>query len=266
MKQKTLLISGIIVLIIAVVVTLVLFNKNKRQEAEPVVEEKIELPINQIPVTERPFITLSPDASGRNLELLISGVTSEDPLEYELLYNTAGSQEGALGAVNISGGEGPFTKNILLGTRSAGGATTYHEGVTGGSLDVIYDNTRLKEQFNYLEFDPAEPTLSSSDVRFSAALPATSLKKGDRVVVMKTFGLPIAIEGTLVAGPYTYQAAKEVKGNVKVSMKLPAGTYENAAVYAYDGAKWLELKTSIEGEDTLVATALAGNVFVVVTQ
>lgn len=245
---------------------LVVRNK-KVKDPTPVVEEKVELPVNVIPVEERPFITLTPDKSGRNLEISITNAPESDQLEYEILYNAGDVQEGGLGALSLTGSE-PFKKSILLGTRSAGGATTYHEGVTGGSLTVTYGETRLKEQFNFLRFDPADPVVSSSDLRFSVTLPKTSLKKDMVVVVMKPFGLPGPLtEGAkLVAGPYVYTTPDVIKGSVEVEMKLPAGEYTNVSLYTYAAGKWTELKTNKKGEDTLAATVTSGNTFIAVTE
>lgn len=266
--KKPVLIGLMVVGLLALVGLSFFLISRRDKSAAPVVEEKVELPVNTIPVEERPFLSLTPDLSGRNLELTILGVTHPEPLEYELLYNTEGSQEGALGAVNISAGTGPFTKSILLGTRSAGGATTYHEGVTGGSLDITYGDIRLKEQFNFLRFVSTEPLFTSSDARFNVTLPAKAFKDGQVIVVMKTFGLPAPMpEGaTLVAGPYGFFTPASVKGEVETLFKLAAGTYENAAIYTFVDEEWVVLKTTLVGEDSLKATSTSGSVFIVATQ
>lgn len=261
MKKPALVIG----LLLAIAALSLIFFKNRRNVPPVTTETETELPVNTIPVEERPFITLAPDATGRSLAFSVTGAPQEGELEYELVYNAADKQEGVFGRIDLAQDKQPVTKDLLLGSKSAGGKVTYHEGVTGGALTVTYGDIRLKEQFNFLHFDPADPTVTSSDVRFAATLPKTALKPDGVVVVMKTFGLPADLPGKLVAGPYAYLTAAPVKGNVQVELKLPAGDHANAAIYVHDGQKWTELKTSLQGEDTLTAVATSGQVFAIAT-
>lgn len=226
------------------------------------VEEDVELPVNTISVEERPFITLTPDASGRNVTFLVSGAPNSGELEYEMVYNAADKQEGVFGRLDLEGELQPIKKELLLGSKSGGGKVTYHEGITGGSLTVTYGEIKLKEQFNFLRFDPTDPSVSSSDLKFAVTLPKTGLKKDNVVIVMKTFGLPAKLTGKLVAGPYAYLPPTSVKGSVEVSMKLPAGEFNNPTIYTFVDNAWKALKTTAK-DNTLTSTTTAGNVFVV---
>ena len=229
----------------------------------PTEEVVIDLPINTIPLTERPFITLSPDSSGRSLNISISGAPKEGNMEYEMIYNASGKQEGALGSIFLGSEKQPIVKSILLGSKSGGGKVTYHEGVTGGSITVTYATTRLKESWNYLHFDPLDPIISSTDARFSISLPKTALKKDAVVITMKTFGYP-PLEGKVISGPYGYFSQTPIKGNAQVSLKLPAGEHVNPTIYGWDGKSWSKLATKLTG-DTVSATA-TGLVFLVTAE
>lgn len=263
--KKPLLVVILSVVVVAIAIIFLKKDKTVPETASPAPEP--ELPINSIPVGERPFVTLTPDISGRNLLFSVTGVQSSGQLEYEMVYNADSKQEGVFGRLDLSTEKQPITKKLLLGSQSAGGKITYHEGVTGGSLTLTYDETKLKEQWNFLRFDPSDPVLSAADVRFIVTLPKTALKKDQVVVMMKPFGLPLSLPltKTLRAGPYAYLAPIPIKGEVKIEMKLPAGEFVNPSLMAYDGKSWVPLKTKIEGE-TLSATTNSATIFVAVSE
>jgi len=262
MKKSALIIVVIVILALVsgIVLSVKLLTKQKVVNNND--SAAVDLPVNTIPVSERPFITLTPDTSGRNLTLAVSGAPKEGSMEYEMVYQATDKQEGALGTLTLDSEVQPIEKTILLGSRSAGGATTYHEGVTGGSFTVTYQETRLKEQWNFLRFDPSDPVLTSPDARFSVMFDKLALKADTVVVTMKTFGLPIAIPaGNLVAGPYAFFTGLDPKGDATIEIKLPAGEHQEPTIYEWSGEDWTALKTALDG-DSVTASA-TGNVFVV---
>lgn len=268
---KTKLLLTIIALIVAVlaVIGVVKYRQSHSGLTSTVDNDpEIDLPINVIPLEERPFITLTPDKTGHSLDISVSGAPKTGKMEYEMIYNASGKQEGALGTISLASETQPIVKQILLGSRSAGGATTYHEGVTGGSITVTYGDTRLKESWNYLHFDPTDPSFSSVDGKLSVTLPKTALKKDDVIVTMKTFGynkagLP-AEHTKLVAGPYGYFAQATPKGNAQISLKLPAGEHVNPTIYEWNETTWKKLPTKLSG-DTVTSTG-TGSVFLVTAE
>lgn len=265
MNKKVLIVTIVAIVIGIVAVVLVKnYQKSHSGETATVVDNSTpDLPINTIPLSERPFITLTPDKTGHSLTIGIDGAPKTGSLEYEMIYNATGKQEGALGTLQSTGKTQPLVEEILLGSRSAGGATTYHEGVTGGFLTVTYGDTRLKESWNYLHFDPTDPTVSSTDAKFSVALPKTTMKKDTVIVTMKTFGYP-KLDGNVIAGPYGYFVSTPVKGSTQVSLTMPAGTHASPTIYEYASGKWNKLATKVTG-DAVIATA-SSNVFVVTAE
>lgn len=260
--KKPALIIGAILLVVVGIVAIKALKKPATQKASD--NTPIELPLNTLPLSERPYITLAPDSTGRSLDLTVAGAPTTTDLEYELIYQADGKQEGAIGTLYLKTEKQPLTKSILLGSKSGGGKVTYHEGVTGGSFTVTYGlpaqagETRLKESWNFLKFNPLDPTISSTDGKFSVTLDKTALKKDQMIIIMKSFGYP-QLEGKVVAGPYHYSTQTPVKGNVTVSIKLPAGEHVNPTLYGYDGktlpaqAGWSKL-TSKLSDDTVTAT------------
>lgn len=266
--KKPLIILLVVSLILLVGLGIYFFSKKPGSNVPSTDQETVvELPLNTLELSQRPFLTLSPDATGRSLNMTLSGAPSEGVLEYEMIYNASGKQEGALGSIFLDSESQPITKAILLGSKSGGGKVTYHEGVTGGSITLTYDDVRLKESWNYLKFDPADPIFSSTDGRFHVNLTKTAFKKDVVAITMKTFGYEktgLPEEAKVISGPYGYFTQTPVKGVVTVELKLPAGEHVDPTLYEWNGTTWKKLATTLAGE-AVTATA-TGNVFVVITQ
>jgi len=265
MKKPAL--AVIVAIILAVIAGIFVIMKKLGTKTPGTDEEtEVDLPINTIPLSERPFITLSPDGTGRSLDISLSGAPEEGELEYEMIYNASGKQEGALGSIFLGSEKQPIVKSILLGSKSGGGKITYHEGVTGGSITVTYGQTRLKESWNYLHFDQNAPSFSTTDAKFSVTLPKTALKKDAVIITMKTFVYPktgLPSEAKVVAGPYGYFPQPAIKGSSTVELKLPAGDHVNPAIYEWDGKVWKKLVTKLAGD--AVSASATFNVFLVTT-
>ncbi len=266
MKKPVIIIIAILVAVAAVVGVMQFKKMSTTSTATIIDNSQPDLPINTIPVSERPFITLTPDKTGHSLNIAISNGPSAG-MEYEMIYNATGKQEGALGSIILSTEKQPIVKEILLGSRSAGGATTYHEGVTGGSLTVTYNNIRLKESWNYFHFDALDPTFSTTDGKLHVTLAKTGLKDDTVIVTMKTFGylktgLPEDVK--VIAGPYSYYAQTPVKGSAQIELTLPAGEHVNPTIYEYTGTTWKKLATKLTGDK--VSATSSGNVFLVTAE
>lgn len=261
-KQYILAILGLVALVIGIVVAKQLISG--KDKVTVVQEEEVVLPVNVIPVIERPFVTLTPDTSGRYLNLGMDKLTTtESTMEYELVYQTIEGDQGAFGRINLKTESQPIDKPLLLGNKSAGGAVTYYPGVSGGSIALTWGDTKIKENFNFLRFEPTDPAIVSVDGRLTYTLTAKALKKDDVVVTMKTSGYPATPTGTVIAGPYAVLTAAAPKGVVSLSIQLPAGEHVNPTIYEFVGGKWAKLKTTLK-EDAVTATP-TGNTFIVTT-
>ena len=262
-KPIVVTIIAILIAVVAVIGVVQLKKMHSGDTATVVDNSTPDLPINTIPLAERPFITLTPDSTGHSLDIAVSSAPTSGSMEYEMIYNATGKQEGALGTLPLVEKQ-PIVEEILLGTRSAGGATTYHEGVTGGSLSVTYNQTKLKEDFNYLHFDPTSPVINTTDAKLSVTFPAKAMKKDTVVVTMNTFGygktgLPDG--ANIITGPIGYFTNQPIKGATQITMLMPAGTHTNPTIYQYSNNTWTKLVTKIAG--SAVTASATSNVFLV---
>lgn len=258
MKNTKILIAALLIIATLGVYFLVIRKPGKKHQ-KPTPTPKTTLPINTIPVKERPFVTLTPDSSGHRLTLYLDQATEKTLIEYELVYQSGDKQEGAFGRVNLAKEIQPVEKELLLGSKSAGGSVTYHEDITGGSLTLTYNDIKLKEDFNFTPFNPEEPTFSTKDTRFEATYAAGALREGSIAVLMKTFGLPEELEGEILAGPYAVLTASNISP-AEVSFKL-SNSEGDLKLLEYTGSSWQELDFSLK-DSTLNAEPTA-NIFVV---
>ncbi len=257
MKTKKILLA--IFLLLLVSLGFYLFRRSRPEEV--VEEKKATLPINTIPVSQRPYVALLPDATGRNITLFLDNTTFRGSVEYELVYDAGEKQEGAFGRVDLGKESLPVEKKILLGSQSAGGKITYHEGVTGGSLTLTYDSHRLKESFNFTRFNPQSPELSAPDGKFTALFPKTALSKGEVIIIMKSFGPISSFSGELVSGPYTVQTADNtLPSSVTFSV---SSDQEGLSVLAYKDGTWRAAPSRREGS-TLILDNPSSTDFVLV--
>lgn len=267
MKKPTII--ALIVVALVILVGIVIFFKKPGYVAPEVIEDPtLNLPINTLDLSERPFITLSPDSTGRSLDISLSGAPTEGELEYEMIYTASGQQEGALGSIFLDSETQPITKPILLGSKSGGGKVTYHEGVTGGSLTLTYGETRLKESWNYLHFDSSDPSFSATDGRFSVTLPKTALKDDSIIITLKTFGYDksgLPQDAKVISGPYGYFTQAPIKGTAAVELKLPAGEHVNPTLYEWDGKVWKKATAKLT-KDSVTAASTAGSAFLVIAE
>lgn len=114
--------------------------KNNKSNSTVVDEETVK----EIPVSERPFVSLTPSSDGYYLKLSISQVKVKNAasLDYELLYSLAdGRTQGVPGTVKLTGGD--IIKDLLLGSES-NGKFRYDEGVEGGTLTIRFRDTKGK--------------------------------------------------------------------------------------------------------------------------
>ena len=260
MKNKnTLVVIFLLFALIGGLVAIKLRRSSSPSSSSQVTQTPSPLAVNTIPVTQRPFATLTPDVSGHNLFLYLDRPQTQATIDYEIVYTAGNKEEGAFGHLDLAQEKLPITKKILLGSKSAGGSITYHEGVTGGYLALTYDQIKLKEDFNFLRFDPKNADgYSSVDARFTAYFSAKQLPKNTVVLIMKSFGLPQPLpQGKIIVGPYYVGTAKNIapqKIEIRVSANQPV-------LYEYVKGEWVKLETDYQ-DKTLTAIP-SSNLFVV---
>lgn len=143
-----------------------------------------------VPVSERPFTSLTPSEDGHWLALSIQDlrVKGAASVDYELVYTRDdGLQQGVPGNVKYAEGDS-IKRDLLLGSESAG-KFRYDEGVELGQLTLRFRDSKGKmvgKLITDFKLQTGTTTATSPDGSFSADVSAAD--DGTYFLVMKTFG------------------------------------------------------------------------------
>jgi len=206
--------------------------------------------ISEVPLAERPHVSLTPRADGRELTLNITNIKNATSLEYELAYLSNDLSRGVIGSVDLKG-ETSLTRPLLLGSCSKN-TCKYDENVTEGNLVLRFRGPAGVEKFTsdfHLQKGGAE--LSSVDGYFKAA---AKLPAGTYFVTMSTVGLPSPIEGTVLGQPYgIFSAGSQTLKPTTAATLTPDGKTTGFQVYFWEGKAWLPKTTNLIGVFVAVA-------------
>jgi hypothetical protein len=263
MNKKLYSVLGVILLVI--VGGIYMFTKDNTKsnpEAEKTLKKRtISEPVNIIDLEDRPYIVIKPNSDGRNLTIEVDAIKKDSTeMEYELEYKSGSLQQGVFGSIDLSTVPS-FTKQ-LMGSCSAGGACTYHENVTGGSLVTRFlaeENYALKTEWRYIENLDNETQMSSSDAKFQ--LDSDSLAKVKIAIIGDSSGLPEKTKGTVVSTPYFLATIPSVTGTAELTMR--ASEEGDLKIMGWDGSEWTEFTGTVDGK-SITATVDLMKAYVVV--
>ena len=205
-------------------------------------------PVNVIAVGERPYMQVLPKDI-HNVAIMVNDVKKPaTSAEYEIEYQTDSSLQGAQGTFSLS----PLpasTKNILLGSCSAGGACTYHKNVQGGTILTKFtggtENYTLKTEWNYIDNTAKDSKFSSKDAKFQ--LTSTDLSSEKLLVIYNSPGYPAGLSGTPESDPYTLDGITPYKGKGTLQMRAN-DLLASASIMGWDGKAWHEFVGKVDGK------------------
>lgn len=263
MNKKLLPIIGVVLLVI--IGGIFMFTRSSKtetpQEDPALKKRKISEPVNIIELSQRPYITISPNSDGRNLTIQVDAIKkAATQVEYELEYKSGSLQQGVFGSLSL--GTLPASTRQLMGSCSAGGSCTYHENVTGGSLVTRFigtENYALKTEWRYIENTEKEIQMGSTDAKFQ--MTSNELSKVTRAIIGDASGLPEEVEGDIVSAPYFLATVPNVTGKAELTMR--ANEEGNLKIMGWNGTAWTEFEGSVEGK-SITATVDLMQVYVVV--
>ncbi len=224
------------------------FHNGPTEETEETSSKKrIQEPVNQIPVSERPYLTINPHADGRNITLAVETLKlPANEVEYELEYQAGSLLQGAFGQFELD--NLPARQQILLGSCSAGGACSYHEDVKGGSLLTRFsggeETYALKSRWKYIINSESETSFSSQDAKFQ--LDSDDLARQSYLVIFNTAGYPEGLETEPVSEIYSLTSASSLTGSGQLTIR--AEEEGQLVIMGYDGQDWVEFETSVDGK------------------
>lgn len=226
---------------------------------------KVNFVPNSIPLTERPFVHLSPSA-GREVFIELSPPRKPaNQSQFEFTYDSSSGAQGAVGALEVPSPSSLATlKSILLGTKSAGGAVTFHDGVRGGKLRLLFSDANaqtpayvLENEWSYVDNRTSAPLFKSRDEKFTITT-NDLFNSSPYVMIFQNPGLPsneLPMQGMpnggsrqmqVIAGPYSIAGVGALpSGNVVVKIETPVNKL--GTVYGWNGGQWEPLlQTTLE--------------------
>lgn len=259
-KQKMMIAAAVgIVLVILAGVGIYAFTQRKSEttEAPKVAEKKKKISqFNVIPVSERPYVEITPTAGGRNILLTIAELKKPaENVEYELEYQAGELLQGAFGEISLV--TLPATKDILLGSCSAGGACTYHKEVQGGSLVTRFSGSNeyaLKSDWRYIENTKKEKTAASKDAKFQ--IESAELAKQPVLIIANSPGYPGTLPGTPISDVYGLATPGTLTGKVDVTIRANEDA-TGAKLALWDGSAWTTVAATVDEKTVTAATEFA---------
>ena len=224
--------AGLLVVLIAFVVI------RGRSKEKPVVEDD-EIALLNVPVSERPVVSLTPTEDGHYLKLKVEKIMIDgaETMDYLLVYNTSeGIDQGVPGVTEVKG-LNSFEAELLMGSESSG-KFRYDEGVEKGSIELKFRNEdgKLLVKFMsdfHLQSGTMEP--SSLDGKFTYTL---ADETDEYFVTMQTVGYPKDPGGSNIYGPYGVFSSTSEKNPGKVAFDM------NVGYFRYDGGNLDDVKNT----------------------
>lgn len=247
--------------------TLLLSGCINNKTVPPVKERpKIQETVNTVPVEKRPYSVLSFSDSGRfavgrELKLEIADGKNATSIEYELEYQAGTLVQAGVGSINPKGEKLPLSRDILLGSCSAGGACSYSEDVKGGTLVLRFKGSEignLKGEWNF--YGPRnDGKLASRDAKFQLDAPKL---KNSYAIIAQTLGLPPKVSGEVIAGPYHLETTADKTGEMQLTMRLNDES-ASAVLWMWNGKELQKIPAEISGK-TLSAKVNSSGTYLVI--
>ena len=226
-------------------------------------KSKVIEPKNIIALNDRPYVQLIPSADGHYIDLVVNEVPkAASEVEYELEYQSGSLLQGLQDILKLD--KLPARSNKLFGSKSAGGAVTYHTDIKGGSLQLRFlgkENYVLKQDWRYFDNKEKFTELSSKDGKFQ--LTSTDLKTLSKIVVYNTPGVPKDLKGELASDAYSLTASSAIKGKGNITLRANEEA-TSLKLMAYDGKAWQEVKAKVDGKTVMAEGAELKELYVVV--
>lgn len=203
--------------------------------------------------------------SGHTLTLSLMNLDARaQVLEYLLLYDLPdGRQQGVPGKIDLTGQSSITRDDLLMGTCSK--TCRFDEGVTKGTIELTYrdgSGATLGDIIGDWHLQNGDKILTSVDDSFEYAMLS---RPSGWFVTESNLGLPAAMSGKLVAGPFVVTGSGSVALSGTATFKLTQPV-TGLKFYLWDGKSWQELTNNlkVDGQNVSVSSPSLGT-FVVIS-
>jgi hypothetical protein len=196
--KKNLTIALIVIAVLLIAVGAIFIMRGKRVTETSNNNQQNQQETVETPLEERPFVSLTPRADGKEFTLDITRIKNTQTIEYEMVYESQGLSRGVIGSVDLNG-EDKIERKLLLGSCSKN-VCKYDEGVEQGTLTLRFRGPEGTEKFTSdFRLQQGGEELTSIDGKFKLA---GKFSAATFYLTMLTIGLPEKVESKIVGGPY----------------------------------------------------------------
>lgn len=255
-KNLYIIASAAFVLIIAAIYFLFIFQKSPQSRGidRSAFETK---PISDIEIANRPYVTLTPTATGAEIIISMENMTDFDNIEYELTYLADNPQipgekikRGATG-VDIDTKSAKYKKSILLGTASRG-VSNPDKGIEDGRLilHLFKGSTEYQSETPWYLLEAGLSTKEVATPSGELAVTLPSLTKDYFILLAETVGVPpngeFNIKNVQLPVYGIFSIIPKFTPQAELSIKT---TTNDAQIHAFNlqEEKWSEVETVSNG-------------------
>ena len=192
--------------------------------------------INELPLKDRPFITLVPHATNRLFTFVGMNINKAKESSVDLEYQSGDLLKGVKANID-SPIPNPFVKAIILGSCSTGGKCSFDKDLKSGTTKLKLNfagqeaTHLLKGDFTFVM---GQKNLPDGKVSFEPS----KLSAKENLILMNSFGLPKEIDKETVLYPVIISSA-----NDKIISGILSLTSTATSALIYDGTTFQPLKT-----------------------
>ena len=119
----------------------------------------------------------------------------------------------------------------------------------------------LEVSWRYDDTGNSYDQISTSDARFQVEL-EDPIKKS-KIIVMESPGLPENVKQDVLAGPYVVTTVGDLPSTTATVTIRLTESVEEAMIMGWDGSKWVEYKTTVDGKSVSASGDLLSTYIVV---
>lgn len=202
--------------------------------------------INELPLLDRPFVTLIPHATNRLFTFVGTNINKAQSSSVDIEYQSGDLLKGVKANIDIPI-PNPFIKAIILGSCSTGGKCSFDKDLKSGTTKLKLnfagqDATHLlKGDFTFLT---GQKNLPDGKVSFEPS----KLTAKENLILMNSFGLPKPETRETVLYPIIFSSVndKNISGTLTISATA-------TSVEIYDGQAYVPLKSTTKDGQIVIA-------------
>lgn len=238
--KKYFIVGAIVIVGLIVLAGGAFFILKNKEKPEVVPTPKVNNQVIETSIGERPFVSLTPRADGRELTLEISRIKNAETIEYELTYLAGDLSRGVIGTITPQG-DTMVSRKLLLGSCSKN-MCKYDENVEQGTLTLKFraaDGVRKFTSDFHLQNGVKELSLNDGSFKLESLATLNSY-----YITMSTIGLPGDVK-FVELGPYgIFTSGSSLISGAKVSFAdFPGTDYPRPTIFYWTGGEWEGLET-----------------------